>query len=859
MIPRKPFTRSCRPRRVLPVIGTMLTAACIAVAQDDAPVRKAEPVDDAPVKKAEPVTDETPETPKPAPPKPKPAEAEPAPAPATPRTVKKAASGPEQNLFEYANLCYTRKAWDLAVQQYSEYLATYGKGEFAQVASYRLAESLLNLGRNDDAEAAYRQLIERFKTGDYVANSAYRIASLHYNRSNFDQAVPYFETAAAQSKQEKIRHSALYYKARSLTESNQPKAAYTEYERLAKVQENNAFWERAMVQLARSDEAADRAENALTRWSKLSLEALDPEVKAEALVKAARLLKDGGKNADAVAAFQKAIQLKDEKSAAWRAIARFGLVESHHKAGEWEKVIQSYQSTESVQLPEDQRPRLWLLVGDAYSKLKQFRRAIDLFLMIDQYYPESPENAEAGFRRLLCLNELKDPTLPTLAGDVIAKIRRISPDSDQIDRAQFITAEYYFVRQDYAEALRGYKAVRPDKLPENIRDELLFRRGWAAVEAGDHATAIAAFSGFMEASPDDPQVPQALAKRGMAYKASADWKNAQADFDRIITSYADSPVAELAYEQSALTKGQRKDVEGMIVTFQQLLEKFPQSRAAAEAWFWIGSGHFDLKKYLEAIPSLEKARQLDPKNYEKDASLRIVLSYYYLNDLKNLVKAVEAERTKEDPGSRVPRQVYQFLGLKHFELGEMSAADKYLTFSATPDRPEDTDFRVWFNLSEARIANERWDAALVAADNYLKKDDLPPAQKAKGMLNKARALYELQRWDEAAPVCNEAIRLQPEARVGANLRLLLGDIFMAQGEYEHASQIYVVPAQMFDDAEITPLALWKTVQASEKAGKAGDAADMKKDLEKRFPKFRPPVAKEPAPAVKKATPAAGEG
>jgi hypothetical protein len=47
-------------------------------------------------------------------------------------------------------------------------------------------------------------------------------------------------------------------------------------------------------------------------------------------------------------------------------------------------------------------------------------------------------------------------------------------------------------------------------------------------------------------------MPQALAKRGMAYKTTEDWKSAQADFRRHHRETSEaSPVAELAYEQAA--------------------------------------------------------------------------------------------------------------------------------------------------------------------------------------------------------------------------------------------------------------------------------------------------------------------
>lgn len=848
---------------VFPVPRLALAAATLALllpplpAQDTTPIRRAEPVTEEeteatrieapkvepPVRRAEPVSAD------PAPPEQgsnieeqqadAPA-AKPAPKPAA--TAKKpTVPEPEQALFDYATMCYNRKAYDLAITQYSQYLTTYPRGSYGQVALYRLAESHLHLSQVLEAEAIYKQLIQRYKTGDYVANAAYRMASLAFNRRYFDAAAPNFEIASRQTTQDKIRFSSLYYKARCQSELNQAKAAYATYERLAETKKDNPFWDRAVIQMARSDEAAGRTDGALSQYGRLAREGADPELRAEALVKSSRLLKDGGKTDEAIAGFEKVLTLRDEKATPWRAIARFGLIESYYRANEWSKVVESYAATEAVQLPEDQRPRLWLMVGDAQAKLKQHRRAIDLFQMVDQYYPNAPENAEAGYRRLLCLNDLKDPSLPTVAEQIIEKIKSLQPDSEQLDLARFIVAENYFARHVYAQASLAYKAVRDDKIPASLRSPLLFRRGWSSQEAGDHGTAIAAFTNFLEQNPEDPQVPQALAKRGLAYKAAESWKSAQDDFDKIIAEHASSPVAELAYEQSALIKGQRRDTAGMIATFEDMLKKFPETRAKSVALFWIGSGQFDLKKYPQAIEALEQARKLDPKAYERDASLRILLSYYYMSDVPNLVKAVEAERIKENPETRVPRQVYQFLGLKYFELKEMPHADKYLTLASNPGQPDETDYRVWHTLSEARLANSHWEGAVTAADNYLRKGDLPPPQKAKGMLNKARALYALKRYDDATPLINEALRLQPEARVQAHLRLLLGDIAFTQGDPAHAAAIYVVPSQMFDDDEITPLALWKTVQALEKAGKSKEAGEYRSDLEKRFPKFSPPV------------------
>ena len=197
---------------------------------------------------------------------------------------------------------------------------------------------------------------------------------------------------------------------------------------------------------------------------------------------------------------------------------------------------------------------MWLRVGEAQRHLKQWRRAIDLFLMIDQYVPASRENAEAGFRRLLCLNELKDPSLPSVAEKVIDKIRAIDPNSDQIDLADFSSRKITSSGRNTNWRPKPTRRCGPKKFRKSLRGCLLFQRGWSR-EAGEATRGHPRVQPVPRLEPQGPAAPEALAKRGLAYKAAENWKSAQADFDRIIAKFGKAPVAELAYEQSALVQG----------------------------------------------------------------------------------------------------------------------------------------------------------------------------------------------------------------------------------------------------------------------------------------------------------------
>ena len=86
------------------------------------------------------------------------------------------------------------------------------------------------------------------------------------------------------------------------------------------------------------------------------------------------------------------------------------------------------------------------------------------------------------------------------------------------------------------------------------------------------------------------------------------------------------------------------------------------------------------------------------------------------------------------------------------------------------------------------------------------------------------------------------------------LMLQLGDIEFAENNFPEAAALFIVPATTFDDPQITPMALWKTVRAidgelekmganatSSERGKGlvAKKTELETEISKRFPEFRP--------------------
>ena len=81
-----------------------------------------------------------------------------------------------------------RSAFRMSIPLFREYLHTRPKGDLAQQASYQLGMALLLTGEREQAEATFNSNIHRYRTGNWVALSAYRLAAQLYNRKDWVRA-----------------------------------------------------------------------------------------------------------------------------------------------------------------------------------------------------------------------------------------------------------------------------------------------------------------------------------------------------------------------------------------------------------------------------------------------------------------------------------------------------------------------------------------------------------------------------------------------------------------------------------------------------------------------------------------------
>ena len=115
-----------------------------------------------------------------------------------------------------------------------------------------------------------------------------------------------------------------------------------------------------------------------------------------------------------------------------------------------------------------------------------------------------------------------------------------------------------------------------------------------------------------------------------------------------------------------------------------------------------------------------------------------------------------------------------------------------------------------------------------------------PAWKADGLLDQARGLYQLKKFEDARKSADEGLSLHPQGRTHAGLRIVSGDLHAQKESFGEASADYLYVIQFNQDVDLKPLAIHKYILLLERQGKMEEAGKYKIQLKSEFPNWKAP-------------------
>jgi len=272
----------------------------------------------------------------------------------------------------------------------------------------------------------------------------------------------------------------------------------------------------------------------------------------------------------------------------------------------------------------------------------------------------------------------------------------------------------------------------------------------------------------------------------------------------------------------------------------------------------MGWAAFESKDYTAAIPFLEQARRLDimhtqknsssetmsnnshssskhnqdspeadlpiengtPKAkgyFEQRATLRLLLAHYYLQHVEQTIVEAEALST-----SSVPLVVAQWIGLKAYEQGKLSQAEKWLSLISKSNDQNLITAQVELRLTQTLLQENKLHDALLPGTKAreLSRD---PQSRAEATLTLAKIHKALKNHEQASSLVQETLLLQPEGSINMQARLLLGDLLYAQQDYDGAARAYRAITLLTQDPALLKPALRQAAEAYRHANNITEA------------------------------------
>lgn len=768
--------------------------------------------------------------------------------PAEPVQADEIRRNPEQNQLTLINELYEnakgtkgvaarRDAFTRCIPLFERFLRDFPNSASRQSVNYRLGYCYLIDRRAMEAEEKFNEVVRGSRDPNLRSAAAYRIGSLLMNRDEFAEAIRYFSITSANAPQNEVVIDARYRIGRCHVRLGNVDKAIEAFRQIVDDQgENNYFVDASRLYLANLLLRKEEFEGALVHYDKLAAPGVDLEVRGEAALQAGRIATVMEDYERANGYF--AMIVGNDELAQWKIQAQLGLLGNFYKLSKWRELLDLHRR-QPVAMPEDEDVRRLQYLGKAHFELKEYVEAGKKFGQIERLKPLTESAFTAAYRRLLCFYHSNSNSLIRQIDAFLEVYQPRHPNSPLIDQAILLKAEALFNSKQYEEAADTYLALDLRNIGEADRPGVLYRSGWVLTEVGDFQEAERRFTELLTSSPDFSERAQAFTKRAFCRVKLGDHAGGLADYQRIINDFPKGELTAFALQQSALLHSATGNNTEMISLFKRLLKEFPTLKPAtvAEAHFMIGKGLFDEEEFQSSLKSFEEARALVPEKYGEAAGMKIVQCNYYLENVSGLKKSVE-RLWLDSSEARIAPAILTWLGLQCLKIGDYKSTDRYLTKVATPEEPKATKKLVWKNLSAARTRLGRYEAAL-EANTFFLEEEQEPFFMAEGNLERAEILLGLGRIDEALVSVEGALELNPQGALLANLRMMLGDIDFARGEFDKAAAHYVVVSELFaNDDEIKPLAKSKSADALERAGKMTEADKIRAEIARDFPSWK---------------------
>jgi TolA-binding protein len=620
--------------------------------------------------------------------------------------------------YTVAAVQYQRKQWKFAAEGFEAFLKRYPDHARANQSRFFLAETLIQLGRIEEAAARFKEYLDRDSTGQYARPALFRWGESAYLLGKNDQAKPLLEQFLAKYPDDKLDAYVLPYLGNLSLGAKDLAGAERCFRQCLKQYPQGHLQDDCRLGLAQALERQGNRDEAERLYLAVAAKTSSP------------LAED----------------------------AQFHLGATQYAMGKFAEAISTFDAFETRLAQSRWRPTVRLGRGWALVKLNRLAEAVPVFTSI-------VADPQVGFqaRYWLGLTQKAQKDYPAAAKTLLAAAAQ-DPKSPLAATIRFHAGDALLRAGDTARAAEQFDgALAAAGTDEALAADALHGKAQAALKAKDQATLDRVTADFAKRFPNSPlavDMRRISARSLLEYKqfapaaeilkpmvdARPDGKGEQELEDRYLLA--------LAYEGMGRTQDALRLVTPVLTASPGQLQ--------ANAQLAQGSLLVALNKHAEAIPSLEAFLATQPTGEPAIKCLGELSICYAKTKQVDKAKKFYGELIQKHPTSDVIVPVTAQMADAAFDAGELEWSRRLFEWLNQSAPSRDVEANSLAGVGWTQFKAGQWKEAAASFAEVLQKNP-PPALAVEMALVRGKSLEKLSSFDGALAMYGLVIDKYPQS------------------------------------------------------------------------------------------------
>jgi TolA-binding protein len=639
----------------------------------------------------------------------------------------------EITLYTFAVKAYQDGLYDLAQQQFEQYLSRFPRGnKRGEVYAY-LGELYSQKGEHAKAVEQYQNAMSVASAGEWQDNVRLLLGKSLYRLQRYAEAIQVFAPLLDQKGPR--QEEALYWSGEAELNQGELSKARTIFDWVLQEAPRGQYAPYAYYARGWIWQRQKELSKALQDWQKI--ETLFPQSPLLLLAQLgmAKILFALERYSDAEEKFQWVLQRAQEKQQQEEAL--FGLVESLLRSQRYNEALAAYAQFQRT-FPLSQRLAMVLYdLGSAYYTQQAFAKAIELFQEWRTRFPKDP-----SLETILLLQAQSYQALHQTqkALETYTELLTTFPQTQYRHKALSARGMLFYQLEQYAEARADFETLRQQKNSPETQMLAAYMLGEIFWQQQAYGEALPYYRAVVEGV----DVPRDIwYKIGYAYAVLAKYPEAVTALDKYLVQPLprEEQKAGLALLTEVLVR--QGNYEEAITKYRVRIQGFVTDPETPKLVQELATLLLRLQRPEEAIATYEQwLHSAPPESDNEEITLTLALLYQQQKDWESAEKMLQTLSQQAKQG-RIRAESFYRLAELYAQQGERHKALQVLTAMHTAV-PQETHWQAIASYHTGALyeAEQNWQAAIAAYNVVLENEGHDPglAQAARNRLEQLKPL-----------------------------------------------------------------------------------------------------------------------